>query len=107
MEAVKVVEFPDKLMKHDFMSYLKGEKAKQLLDELWSFIKLDPNGRILYMVDKGEHIPGSPLIDLIEYTMTDDRASIDRPFDIKKSWSILATNNIADRVESDKKWIKL
>ena len=105
MEAVKVVEFPDKLMKHDFMSYLKGEKSKQLIDQLWPFIKMDPDGRILYMGEDGEQIPGSPLVDLIEYTTADDRASIDRPFDIKKFWSILATNNIV--ASDNKKWKKL
>lgn len=107
MEAIKVVEYPDEIVKEDFKSYLKGEKAKQLLDELWPFIKLNPDGRILYVGDDGEHIPGSPLIEMIEYTTADDIASVDRPFDIKKFWSILATNNIVDRVESDKKWIKL
>ncbi len=107
MEAVKVVEYPDKIVKEDFRSFLSTEKAKQLLDQLWAFIKLDPDGRILYMGDDGEYIPGSPLVDLIEYTMADDNASIDRPFDIKKFWSILKTNDITNRVDGDKKWIKL
>lgn len=107
MEAVKVVEYPDKIMKEDFRSFLSKEKAKLLLDQLWPFIKLDPDGRILYMGNDGEQIPGSPIVDLIKYTMADDKASIDRPFDIKKFWSILKTNDIADRVESDKKWIKI
>ena len=107
MEAVKVVEYPEKIVKEDFMGYLKSDKARQLLDELWPFIKLDSNGRILYIGDDGVYIPGSPLVDLIEYTMVKDRGSLYRPFDIKKFWSILAANNVTDRVESDKKWIKL
>ena len=107
MEAVKVVEYPEKIVKEDFMGYLKSDKARQLLDELWPFIKLDSDGRILYIGDDGVYIPGSPLVDLIEYTMVKDRGSLYRPFDIKKFWSILAANNVTDRVESDKKWIKL
>ena len=104
MEAAKIVEIPDKIAKVDFMSYLKSKKAKQMLDELWPHIKLDPDGRILYVNDDG-FIPGSPLVDLIEYTTSDDRSSLERPFDIKKFWSILSSNNVTDRV--DRKWIKL
>ncbi len=104
MAAVKIVEKPDKIMKADFMSYLTNDKAKGLLDELWPHIKLDQDGRILY-VDGDRFIPGSPLIDLIEYTTSDDKGRKERPFDIKKFWSILASNNVVDRV--DRKWIKL
>ena len=98
------MEKPDKIVKEDFMSYLGSKKAKQMLDELWPYIKLDSDGRILYATDDG-FIPGSPLIDLIEYTTRDDRSSLERPFDIKKFWSILSSNNVTDRV--DRKWIKL
>ena len=92
-------------MKEDFMSYLKDVKAKRLLDELWPFIKLDSHGRILYTGEGEEFIPGNPLVDLVEYTASDNRSSLERPFDVKKFWSILAANNVAGR--SDKKWLKL
>lgn len=106
MEAVRVVEYPDKVVaKVNFKSYLKGEKAHQMLDELWPFIKLDADGRILYMGEDGEQIAGSPLVVLIEYATSDDRSSLERPFDIKKFWSVLASNVVTDRV--DKKWIVL
>ena len=101
---MKIVEKPDKIMKEDFMSYLKSEKAKRLLDELWPYIKLDQDGRILY-VNEDSFVAGSPLIDLIEYTTSENRSLLERPFDIKKFWSILSSNNVTDRV--DRKWIKL
>ena len=103
MEAVKVIEDVQKLEKGDFEGYLKGAKAKQLLDELWPFIKLDENGRILYIGENGKYIPGSPLVELIQYTTATKRSTLDRPFDIEKFWSFLAANG---RV-GDKMWTKL
>ena len=104
MEAIKIVEKPDKIMKEDFASYLKGAKAKQMLNELWPFIKLDSNGRILYNGDRV--VAGSPLVDLIDYSVAKDRKKLERPFDIKKFWSILKSNELlTERV--DKEWIIL
>lgn len=111
MAAIKIIEKSDEqsLVKEDLMSYMKGSKAKQLLSELWPHIKLDSDGRILYIGDEvGELIPGSPLVDLIEYTVADDRSSLERPLDIEKFWTILAANDLTNRVEEgDNKWIKL
>ena len=106
MEAIRVTEKTD-LNKADFRGYLEEQEAKELLDILWSFIKMDSDGRVLYPNDDGDYIPGTPLIDLIKYTVAKNRKKLSRPMDIESFWKLLNNNNVRVNKVERSGWIKV
>ena len=106
MEAVRVIEKID-LIKEDFRSYLEEPAAKELLDKLWVFIKMNSDGQVLYLNDDGDYLPGSPLADLIKYTVAKSRKKIARPRDIESFWKLLHANDIAVSKVERSNWTKL
>lgn len=105
MEAIRVTE-KSQLNKEDFVGNIKTDAGKKLLDKLWSFIKMDSDGRVLYLGDEGNYFPGSPLYELIEYTTAKDRGNIPRPMDVERFWELLAANDVIVDKVLRKRWIK-
>ena len=106
MKAIRVTE-KTQLNKEDFVSGLSSEEAKDLLEKLWQFIKMDSDGRVLYRGEEGGHFPGSTLSELIEYTTAKDRKDIPRPMDVERFWDLLAANNVTIDKVIRKMWVKM